>query len=451
MAPSRSLPYDHTDPAEIEKYARRLIGHTFREMLDDPGSVKAQSGKGRFGDILEKAYFGIDGGNRPTPDFEEAGVELKATPVVRRGKTRLAAKERLVLGMISYDKVTAKPWGECSFLNKNRNILLVQYLWEPGVSDLDYTILSARLWQFPEEDLEVIRNDWETIVDKVRRGQAHTLSERDTNYLAATVKGAKGTDRRSQPYSTEEAKPRAFSLKQSYMNVVVERTLQRSLESFATVSELRAHKTIESLVHERFARYIGLTADEIGERLGVDIKRGAKNFYAVLTRRILGVSADKKIEEFEKADIQVKTVRLKSNGVPKEDISFKAFDYAALVQQEWPESDFRADLAKRFLFVIYTIDSAGVPTLDRTQFWSMPLSDVESYGRTCFLETVSRVNEDRAEYLPKKSENLACHVRPHGRDSQDKIITPTGRYVVRKSFWLNGSYLARQLTRREDS
>jgi uncharacterized protein len=39
-------------------------------------------------------------------------------------------------------------------------------------------------------------------------------------------------------------------------------------------------------------------------------------------KAILGIELDKEIEEFEKAEIIVKTVRLKENNLPKEDISF---------------------------------------------------------------------------------------------------------------------------------
>ncbi len=45
--------------------------------------------------------------------------------------------------------------------------------------------------------------------------------------------------------------------------------------------------------------------------LKIKINTKAKNFYANLTKAILGISLDKEIEEFEKAEIIVKTVRLK--------------------------------------------------------------------------------------------------------------------------------------------
>lgn len=233
------------------------------------------------------------------------------------------------------------------------------------------------------------------------------------------------------------------------MNSVIEESL--GLQSIASAAQLKSGVTFEQLVHERFEPYIGLTADEIAQRLGLRIKRGAKNFYSVLTNRILGIGDDKTAAEFAKAGITLRTMRLKPSGMPKEAVSFRAFNYIDLVQQEWEDSDLRLNLTSRFIFVVYQLDRDEVPTLLRTQFWTMPIADVDGPAKRCFEQTVQLVMEDKAEYLPKASENKVCHVRPHGRDASDKLQTPSGRWVVRKSFWLNQRYLADQLASGEDS
>ncbi|MBN1192815.1 MAG: DNA mismatch repair protein [Coriobacteriia bacterium] len=443
------LRYDPADRASIVAYAERLVGHSLREVLDTlPEVIDFYSHKGGFGTALERHYFGYEPNNRPEPDFATAGVELKATPLRRSGK-RLVAKERLVLGMIDYMTIVAEEWESSSFLRKNAHLLLVFYLHEEGSDPRDFIVKIVRLWEFPEADLEVIRDDWQRIVDKVRQGRAHEISEGDTLYLAACTKGATGADRREQPFSAEPAKPRALSLKASYMNSVIADSLDR--QAAVSASELRSGETFEDIVHSRFRLYIGLTADEIASRLDVRIKRGAKNFYAVLTKRILGIAADKKVAEFEKAGLVVRTVRLKPNGNPKEAVSFPAFDYCNLVEQQWEDSDLRGQLTRRFFFVVYQLDEKGVPTLIRTQFWTPPTYDVEYHARECFERTVVLIREDKVEYLPGTSDNEVCHVRPHGRNSHDLVPTPSGGLAVRKSFWLNQSYIARQLADAQDS
>lgn len=65
----------------------------------------------------------------------------------------------------------------------------------------DFRIDEAVLFSFPEEDLAIIEHDWETIMEKVRAGRAHELSEGDTLYLAACTKGANASSVRQQPFS----------------------------------------------------------------------------------------------------------------------------------------------------------------------------------------------------------------------------------------------------------
>ena len=47
--------------------------------------------------------------------------------------------------------------------------------------------------------------------------------------------------------------------------------------------------------------------------------------------------------------------------------------------------------------------------------------------------------------LPKKSESTVAHVRPHGRDGDDRLPLPDGRMMTKQCFWLNNSYIAEQI------
>ncbi len=67
------------------------------------------------------------------------------------------------------------------------------------------------VWEYPLEDLRIIKDDWETIIKKIRDGMAHELSESDTLYLSACVKGSgHGKNMRPQPNSEILAKQRAL-------------------------------------------------------------------------------------------------------------------------------------------------------------------------------------------------------------------------------------------------
>lgn len=355
--------YDPASRESILAYAERLVGRSLREALDElPERIDFKVDKGGFGTVLERGYFGYEPNSRPEPDFAGAGLELKSTPLKPKG-SQLVSKERLVLGMIDYVAVVSEEWESSTFLKKNSHLLLVFYLHEEGKDPRDFVIKIVRLWDFPPEDLEIIRRDWQTIVGKVRAGMAHELSEGDTLYLGACTKSAESSKRRRQPFSDEPAKPRAFSLKQSYMNSIIGAV---PVGRAVAADEVRRGLSFEEVVASRFEPYIGLTAEEIASRLSITAKPAAKNYFAVITRRILGAGDKDRIAEFEKADIQVKTMRILPSGRPKEDLPFRAFDYCDLVEQAWDESELREQLGKRFFFVIYQLDADDVPTLGKS-------------------------------------------------------------------------------------
>ena len=59
------------------------------------------------------------------------------------------------------------------------------------------------------------------------------------------------------------------------------------------------------------------------------------------------------IEEFEKAEIIVKTVRLRPDNLPEEDISFPNFKFEEIANEEWEDSAFKSILERKFLFVFF--------------------------------------------------------------------------------------------------
>ena len=70
-----------------------------------------------------------------------------------------------------------------------------------------------------------------------------------------------------------------------------------------------------------------------------------------MCRAILGVK-ERGIAEFEKAGLQLKTIRLEENGNLKEAMSFQTIKYNEIIDEdEWEESDwYHTIAAQRFLF-----------------------------------------------------------------------------------------------------
>lgn len=438
-------PYDRKDKQSIFHYAIDLRGSTLREKTDADEIDDIRRNKGSFGGAVETHYFMLDLNSDSVPDFKEAGLELKTTPLKRNKDGSLSAKERLVLGMIDYMQVVNETFETSHLMEKAEDILLISYLWEPDADPLDYRVELVEIVSLPglpDSDLVQIKADWETVVQKVRDGLAHEISGSDTLYLEACTKAANSKARRKQPFSPIEAKPRAWALKASFMTAMSNRIIE-GMQSIERAEDEQG-MTLIQLVRARFQPYFGLTEQELGERFGYvkPGKRKPKNLCALITRHILGVSDDAKIEEFEKAGVKPKTMRIKRNGTPKESVSFPRFDYFELAETPFEDSDFAEYLDQKYLFVIYREDATerDLYRLADVAFWQMPDDDLEEAER-CYEEMRSRVKAGRAQDSVKSSENRCCHVRPHGRDNTDTLPTPQGDMVVKKCFWLNAQYL----------
>lgn len=206
--------------------------------------------------------------------------------------------------------------------------------------------------------MEIIKKDWQLIKQKIANGKAHELSEGDTFYLGACTKGANAKSIRKQPFSDIPAKQRAYSLKQGYVNHIIASISNEKTGVYGKLIEsvsVAKKQTIEEIVTSKFELYYGKTVEQILKKTGATINTNAKNFYANLTKAILGIELDKEIEEFGKAEIIVKTVRLKEDNLPKEDISFSNFKYEEIVNEEWGESHLKDILEHKFLFVFFDL------------------------------------------------------------------------------------------------
>ena len=53
--------------------------------------------------------------------------------------------------------------------------------------------------------------------------------------------------------------------------------------------------------------------------------------------------------------------------------------------------------------------------------------------------------------LPKQSESPVAHVRPHGINALDTLPLPDGRAMTKQCFWLNNTYIAKQITCGKDT
>ena len=335
---------------------------------------------------------------------------------------------------------------------------MIFYLHQAGYDILDYLIKLVDEWNFPKTDLEIIKKDWQLIKQKIADGKAHELSEGDTFYLGACTKGANANSTRKQPFNDIPAKQRAYSLKQGYVNHIIASIANEATGIYGKLIPSVAvakKQTIEEIVISKFKPYYNKTVEQILEKTGVKINTTAKSFYANLTKAILGIELDKEIEEFEKAEIIVKTVRLKENNLPKEDISFSNFKYEEIVNEEWDESNFKNILEHKFLFVFFQFENEEL-VLRKVKFWNMPYTDIleaeKVWAKTKNIVSKGKIVREvkdgiRYTNFPNKSFNSVSHVRPHATNAADTYPLPTkdkfmkAKKYTKHCFWLNSTYV----------
>jgi DNA mismatch repair protein MutH len=455
--------FDPSSPKEILSYTRRLEGSTIQKTFEKIQNEIAKEsvpfygktageykGKGGFGQFLEEIYFGKKNDSLSQPDFPEAGLELKTAPLRRTQKNEVRAKERVVLGIINFQYVVEETFEESHFLEKNTSILLVFYFHDALKEYLDLEIPLVDIWECLKEDGAQIRVDWETIVGKVKAGLAHEISEGDTYFLGACTKGAtKLKSQVSQPYSEVIAQARAFCFKISYVNhiynILQQRQTKRKKAEFVHLLDTKP-QTLEQQLQSRFNPYIGKTVDSICEEIDISYNPSDKGFYARVARTILGIrKKNQKIYEFDAANIQIKTIRIEPNGIAKEEMSFKAMDYCEMVDQEWEDSELYQILTSKFFFVVFKHDAKDSPyRLSHIKMWNMPEPDL-NIAQEGWEDTKQKILVGDYDNFIKIRDRRIIHVRTHGKDSSDVIITPQGSMQTKRSFWLNKLYLCKKI------
>lgn len=441
---------------QVVNEAQKILGKSLRDIMvaEDIHAVTKKlevygaKRKGYLGELVEEFVFGLNRNNKSEADFGIVGIELKTNPLKKHATKKYVSKERMVFSMIDYQKVIDEKWETSSFLRKNSQLLIMFYLWIKEQSVLDYQFKFVHfldlLKDISDEDILQIRKDWEYIVAKIRRNEAHLLSEGDTYYLGACTKSANSHVVRAKTI----AKPRAFSFKQQYLNYLIQRRLLgKDVDTESIFKKVRRIESVDDAFKEKLSPYVGMTDSEIRKRLNWIDKTKAKNYKRLLVNRMLGVTSSR-IVELEKANITLKVITLEHTGALKESMSFPAFDYKDLVHQIWQDdeneemADFHLLLeTQKFFFVIFQkVKGSNAIVFRKVMFWNFPMSDIAE-ARRVWDKTIECIRESRYNDLPKISESPVAHVRPHGKNSNDTLVTPQGTMEMKRCFWLNAKYI----------
>lgn len=443
---------------EIELISKSAIGKTINDIIkEDVTTIEDEnfSIKGGLGQMVEQFLFGIQTNSDSEPDFMSAGIELKVTPYKRNKDDSLSAKERLVLNIIDYMSEYKNEFKTSHFWFKNNTIQLLWYLWEPNKDIKDLKITHEKLLELSKnEDLKQIEEDWNYIIEKIKSGKAHEISEADTMYLGACTKGANSNSLRKQPYSETMAMQRAFCFKNSYMTQLV----RKYIGDYSNVEKIlgKTNCLFNEYVDKVVSKYKGKTQKELMEEFKID--SNSKSINSMLVSRMFNISGNlRETDEFQKANIIPKTIRVEENGRIEQSVSFPAFKYTDIIKQRWESSDLKEELeTTKYMFFVFKKEK-GDYVFKGVKLWNMPEVLIETAVKDMWKKTYNTIKsgniiryiEDgkRKTNFVGMSDNGICHVRPHAINANDTYELPvadklTGATEYTKHcFWINSDYI----------
>ena len=221
-----------------------------------------------------------------------------------------------------------------------------------------------------------------------------------------------------------------------------------------TIEEI--NNLINEFINNIVDKYKGKTQKELMNEFGLE--SNAKNINNMLISRMFNVKSKlAETEEFQKAKIIPKTIRIEENGRIKESISFPYFKYTEIINQDWEDCDLKEELeTTKYMFFVFKMEN-GEYVFKGIKLWNMPEVDIETSVMEMWKKTYNTIksgnivksieNGIRKTNFVGMSENNVCHVRPHGRDAKDTCKLPvpdklTGATEYTKHcFWINNTYI----------
>jgi DNA mismatch repair protein MutH len=191
---SRRTAYLNSPPetqAILLERAQALMGRSIYSVASQAGlkvPERLHRHKGWIGQLLEDV-LGAEAGNQSRPDFVQLGIELKTLPLSAAGKPR---ESTYVCAINSHQLETPASlhWRLSPVYRKLAKVLWVPLEAEPNIPLGERKFLEPFLWIMPTDIEEVLRRDWEELMEALVLGYADELSAHQGSYLQIRPKAA---------------------------------------------------------------------------------------------------------------------------------------------------------------------------------------------------------------------------------------------------------------------
>ena len=181
--PSDPVPHLRPPATEEELLARaaQLAGKTLRQVAGELGMtvpVRLLHAKGWIGTLMERC-LGANAGSLPEPDFAEFGVELKTLPLGKEGRP----KESTYVCHVPLLPGPDTAWHNSLVKRKLSRVLWIPVEADPVIPVAGRRIGSAFLWSPDHRQENILRQDWEELMENIVLGRLDQVSARHGKYL----------------------------------------------------------------------------------------------------------------------------------------------------------------------------------------------------------------------------------------------------------------------------
>lgn len=168
---------------QCQQMQYKSLGQLANELaLKPPSSLN--NAKGWIGQLIEN-YLGASAASRALPDFPHLGIELKTIPVNQKHRPLESTYVCTV-----QTNATTQNWRESWVYQKLRQVLWVPIQGEKSVPIQDRIVLKPILWQMDHAYEQILKCDWEELMEMMQLGIAKNLTARFGTYLHIRPKAA---------------------------------------------------------------------------------------------------------------------------------------------------------------------------------------------------------------------------------------------------------------------
>jgi len=207
---------------ELVSRAQALAGLTLGELakyanVQVPANFKRD--KGWTGQLLE-LFLGAHAGSNPEQDFPDLGVELKTLPIDSMGMPL----ETTYVCFAHLLNVSGITWETSNVRNKLNCVLWVPVEGSRELMPAERRVASPVLWQPSLAQLDLLKQDWEELMDMIVLGEVENITAKHGQALQIRPKAADGkalTEAVGAQGTIIKTRPRGFYLRKQFTHQIL--------------------------------------------------------------------------------------------------------------------------------------------------------------------------------------------------------------------------------------